>query len=74
MNGSNRGGSWAGGGGGGEDFFVERLRELRTTEWRTRRWNWAKIAESRDYLTLVILKVCIENVFFRDRRCSLITG
>jgi hypothetical protein len=62
VNGSNGGDAWggAGGSGGGEDFFMERLRELRTSEWKSRRWNWAKISESRDYLTLVILKVSVE--------------
>jgi len=36
--------------------FGERLRQMRTQSWKTRRWNWAKVADSEEYLTLVLLK------------------
>ena len=50
---------------------MERLRELRTSEWKSRRWNWAKISESRDYLTLVILKVSVEANCSHQSLCCL---
>lgn len=36
--------------------FVEHLPLLRSQSWKKRSWNWAKVAESPEYLTLVILK------------------
>ena len=36
--------------------FASQVRHLRDARWKTRKWNWSKIAESEAYLTLILLK------------------